>query len=87
MSLLGSKAPTLQLYDDEAQLFDLSEQVGKNVLILFYPAAFSGVCTTELNMVNNDLENYGDTVIVGVSTDAPSSQAEFRKINALNSIS
>ena len=54
-------------------------------MLLFFPAAFSGVCTTELNEVNNALASYGaDTTVVGISTDAPFSLAEFRKANGLS---
>ncbi len=80
---LGQEAPQIELYSDEKELFRLSDHRGShNVVLLFYPAAFSGVCTTELNTVNNDLSEYGaDTRIVGISTDTPFVQAEFKKAN------
>ncbi len=82
---VGQAAPELELYSDEKELLKLSNYKGThNVLLLFYPGAFTGVCTNELNMVNNDLADFGaDTQVLGISTDSPFAQAEFKKVNAL----
>ena len=82
---VGQVAPNIRLYSDDKELFDLSENRGTNVLLLFFPAAFTGVCTTELNTVNNDLDRYqnANVDVVGISTDSPFSLAEFKKVNAL----
>ena len=65
--------------------FLLSDVKGKKVVVLFYPGAFTGVCTGELNEVNNDIADYGDnTEIIGISTDSPFVLAEFKKVNGLN---
>ena len=81
---VGQKAPDFQLFDDETNSFQLSEAQGdKNVLLLFYPGAFTGVCTTELNTVTNDIEEYGsDTLIAGISTDSPFVLSEFKKVHS-----
>ncbi|GAB5521564.1 MAG: redoxin domain-containing protein [Rhodothermales bacterium] len=80
----GQPAPPVQLHNDEMQAFDLADYKGKqNVLLLFYPGAFTSVCTNELNMINNDLESYPDTQVVGISTDSPFVLAEFKKANGL----
>lgn len=84
MSLLGKPAPEVELFDDEKNLFRLSDHRGSNVVLLFFPAAFTGVCTTELNMVNNDLASYKGAVVRGISTDSPFALAEFRKVNGLS---
>lgn len=84
MSLLGSKAPEVELHNDEKNLFKLSDHRGSNVLLLFFPAAFTGVCTNELNSVNNDLASYHGAVVAGISTDSPFTLAEFKKVNALS---
>ncbi|NCU04339.1 MAG: redoxin family protein, partial [Chitinophagaceae bacterium] len=41
----GQKAPDFSLYDTERNKVNLSDFKGKNVLILFYPQAFSSTCT------------------------------------------
>ena len=82
---VGQEAPEVELYNTEKELFKLSDYRGRNdVVLLFFPGAFTGVCTNELNLVNNDLADYGeDTVVVGISTDSPFAQGEFKKVNAL----
>lgn len=78
----GSSAPDFTLFSEGLKPFTLSEQRGKKVVLLFFPGAFTGVCTNELNMVTNDIAEYGDnTVIVGISTDSPFALKEFRKAN------
>ena len=80
---IGQQAPDFTLFDDQMNPFTLSDHRGKkNVVLLFFPGAFTSVCTTELNTVSNDLDAYGsDTQVVGVSTDSPFALAEFRKVH------
>lgn len=76
----GDAAPDFTLFTHDKQPFTLSEQTTPT-LLLFFPGAFTSVCTTELNTVSNDLEAYGDVQVVGVSTDSPFALAEFHKVN------
>ncbi|WP_456426258.1 redoxin domain-containing protein [Rhodocaloribacter sp.] len=80
---IGQTAPDFTLFDDRKAPFTLSDLRGKkNVVLLFFPGAFTSVCTTELNTVSNDLDAYGsDTQVVGLSTDSPFALAEFRKVH------
>ena len=41
---LGQKAPDFSLYDSDRNKVSLSDYKGKNVLILFFPQAFTGTC-------------------------------------------
>lgn len=78
----GDNAPDFTLYDSEAKPFTLSEARQNNqVVLLFFPGAFTSTCTTELNTVRNDYGRYEDlgAEVVGISTDAPSALAEFKK--------
>ncbi len=84
MSVLqGSLAPDFTLYDNRREAFRLTDYRGKqNVLLLFFPGAFTGVCTAELNAVSADLGDYGGedgTQVVGISTDSPFVLAEYAK--------
>ena len=80
----GDQAPDFKIFSDAARPFHLSKQLESGpVVLLFFPAAFTGVCTTELNTVNMDLEAYGGATVVGVSTDAPFTLAEYKKVNGL----
>ncbi|MFN3597266.1 MAG: redoxin domain-containing protein [Rubricoccaceae bacterium] len=80
----GQPAPDFTLYDDAMQPFTLSEAVkSSKVVLLFFPGAFTSVCTTELNTVANDYGRYEDlgADVVGLSTDSPFALAEFKKVN------
>jgi peroxiredoxin len=82
----GQTAPDFTLHTDQMEPWTLSEQRGDSVLLLFFPGAFTSVCTTELNEVNNDLQRYesAGTKVVGISTDSPFALAEFRKAQGLS---
>ena len=45
---VGQQAPDFELFDTNKQPTKLSDSKGKNVVLAFYPGAFTGVCTTEL---------------------------------------
>lgn len=80
----GQQAPDFTIYSHATEPFTLSEQGGP-VLLLFFPGAFTSVCTSELNEVNNEQHRYGGgTTIVGISTDSPFVLNEFREVNAID---
>jgi len=69
---VGSEAPDFTLRDSDGTPVTLSDFRGdKAVLVVFYPFAFSGVCTTELCAVRDDLGSYqNDRVqLLAISTD------------------
>ncbi|CAM4112427.1 peroxiredoxin [Kibdelosporangium persicum] len=71
---VGSKAPDFTLNDYNKQPVTLSSFQGeKNVLLVFYPFAFSGICQGELCQVRDELANYSDAdvQVLGVSVDSP----------------
>ena len=82
----GQQAPDFELYDTGTELTRLSDFGGENVLLLFFPGAFTSVCTSELQLVNDDLEEYEDrdVQVVAVSTDAPAVLAEFKDVHQLD---
>ncbi len=77
---VGSKAPDFNLKSKTASgVVDvkLSDNFGKkNTLVLFFPLAFTGVCTTEMCDVTAGLKQYGDlnADVIGVSVDSPFAQ-------------
>src|SRR3982751_6214941 len=77
---LGSKAPDFTLKSKQASgLIDvkLSENFGKkNTVLLFFPAAFTGVCTTELCDITAGLSQYSglNADVIAVSVDTPFAQ-------------
>lgn len=83
---VGDTAPDFTLFSDEKESWTLSDHRGKNVVLLFFPAAFTGTCTTELNTINNSLARFNDAnaIVVGISTDTPFVLTEFKAANMLN---
>ena len=71
---VGTEAPDFTLKDQNNQQVALSSFRGdRNVLVVFYPFAFSGICTSELSSVRDDLASFqnGDVQILAVSVDHP----------------
>ncbi len=69
---IGTRAPQFTLYNTEKQEVNLKDYQGKNVLILFFPLAFTGVCTKELCTVRDDIGNYENaaSAVLGISIDS-----------------
>src|SRR5688572_21535732 len=71
---VGEEAPDFLLPDSEGGKTKLSDFRGKrNVLLVFYPLAFSPVCSTEFCMfrdVNSDIIRSGETEVLGISVDS-----------------
>jgi mycoredoxin-dependent peroxiredoxin len=71
---VGSDAPDFTLKDQNNQRVTLSSFRGdRNVLVVFYPFAFSRICTDELCSVRDDLASFqnADVQILAVSVDHP----------------
>jgi peroxiredoxin len=81
---VGDAAPDVQLYTHDGTPWSLSDHRGTPVVLLFFPGAFTSVCTTELNAVNNSLSDFEDAEVVGISTDAPHVLDEFRSAEHLD---
>ena len=78
----GDTAPDISLIGSDLLPFSLeSTRVTGPVVLLFFPGAFTSVCTTELNTVSHDIVRYGDATIVGISTDLPFALAEFKRVH------
>ncbi|MFC8366561.1 MULTISPECIES: peroxiredoxin [unclassified Streptomyces] len=70
---VGDKAPDFELKDNHGATVKLSDFRGrKNVVVLFYPFAFTGVCTGELCEVRDRLPQFSDrdTQVLAVSNDS-----------------
>jgi glutaredoxin-dependent peroxiredoxin len=82
----GDKAPNFSLRASDKSLVQLSEQRGKNVVLLFFPFAFTGVCTKELCMMRDSIAEYGrlDAQILAVSVDSPYTLAKWKEEQGFN---
>jgi mycoredoxin-dependent peroxiredoxin len=79
MSLVGQPAPDFTLTNQFGSAVTLSELKGKKVVLIFFPFAFSGLCTGELCEIRDRIGSFqsDDTVTVAVSCDTKFTQAIF----------
>ena len=70
---VGDKAPDFTLKNVDLEEVSLASLQGKNVLLLFVPLAFTGVCTAELCEVSAGLDAYKglNAEVLGISVDSP----------------
>jgi glutaredoxin-dependent peroxiredoxin len=82
----GQQAPDFSLHDSDKNKVTLSEQKGKNVVLLFFPLAFTSVCTKELCSVRDNMSSYNDlnANVYGISVDSVFTLDKFKKEQNLN---
>lgn len=85
---IGDKAPDFTLTSftpsEDTVDYTLSSYAGnKNVLLIFFPQAFTGVCTDEMCTISEEFGNLegGDTEVFGISVDGTFVQKAFAKAN------
>ena len=77
---IGQPAPDFTLRDNEKNKVTLSVQKGKNVVLLFYPLAFTSTCAKELCMTRDNLSTYNNlnALVYGISVDSLYAQNKFK---------
>jgi len=82
----GQPAPDFTLYNTDKKAITLSELRGKNVLILFFPFAFTSTCTKELCSVRDEIAYYdnANAVVLGISIDTPYTLGKYKAEQNLN---
>ncbi|MFQ3575754.1 MAG: redoxin domain-containing protein [Cytophagales bacterium] len=77
---VGAKAPDFKLYDSQKNEVQLSSFQGNNVVLLFFPMAFTSVCTKELCAVRDDIANYNNlnAQVFGISVDSVFTLDKFK---------
>jgi glutaredoxin-dependent peroxiredoxin len=77
---IGQKAPQFTLFNSEKNKISLADYAGKNVLLLFFPQAFTGVCTKELCAIRDDISRYSNAnaVVLGISVDSVFTLEKFK---------
>ena len=77
----GRAAPEFTLRREDTTEFTRSDLLGQVTVLVFYPFAFSPVCTDQLSVYDTLREDFReqDATLYGVSCDAPQSQAAFRE--------
>lgn len=87
MLKVGDKAPAFTLFDTDKQQVNLSDlHNGKNVVLLFFPLAFTSVCTTELCTMRDNMAQYNslNANVVGISVDSLFTLGKFKEQEKLN---
>ncbi len=83
---IGDSAPKLALPDQDRRVRDLGEFQGKgNVVLAFFPGAFTSVCTHEMCTLRDSLSklSFGNAQVVGVSVNDPWTLKGFASVNSL----
>ena len=83
---VGQQAPDFTLYDSEKKQVTLSGLKGQNVLLLFFPLAFTSTCTKELCSVRDNIAWYNNVnaKVLGISVDSLHTLARFKEEQKLN---
>ncbi len=83
---IGDKAPNFTLFSSDKAQISLENYQGKNVVLLFFPMAFTSVCTAELCSMRDDIALYNNlnAEILAISVDSPFTLAKFKEEQQLN---
>jgi glutaredoxin-dependent peroxiredoxin len=87
MSLqVGQAAPEFKLFDTEKNEVSLSSFKGKPVVVLFFPLAFTGVCTAELCSIRDSIAEYNavNAQVLAISVDSLFTLGKFKEDQSLN---
>ncbi len=83
---VGDIAPNFTLRSFDKSEVSLENHRGKNIVLLFFPLAFTGVCTTELCTMRDDIATYNNlsAEVLAISVDSLFVLEKFREEQNLN---
>ena len=83
---VGDKAPLFTLTASDTKEVSLKDYAGRNVVVLFFPLAFTSVCTEELCSMRDALADFNDmdADVVAISVDSPFTLAKYKELENLN---
>jgi len=83
---IGQSAPGFTLYDSTKNKITLSDMKGQNVLLLFFPLAFTSTCTAELCSIRDNISFYNNVnaKVFGISVDSLYTLAKYKADQNLN---
>jgi peroxiredoxin len=83
---VGEKAPDFTLVNQAMKKEVLSEYKGENVVLAFYPGAFTGGCTKEMCSIRDEIADLEDlnAQVFGISVNDPFTNKAFHEENVLN---
>ena len=82
----GKPAPDFTLFDTDKNKVTLSDLRGKNILLLFFPQAFTGTCTKELCAIRDDISRYSNVnaQVIGISVDSVFTLKKYKEEQQYN---
>ena len=83
---IGLPAPDFTLYDSTKNKVTLSDMKGQNILLLFFPLAFTSTCTAELCSIRDNISFYNNAnaKVFGISVDSLHTLAKYKAEQNLN---
>jgi peroxiredoxin len=83
---IGNKAPEFELPDINMKMHKLSDYIGRKIVLAFFPAAESPVCSTEMCTFRDSLDELNEhgAQVVGISIDGPFANKIFTENRHLN---
>lgn len=81
---VGDKAPDFKLFSSELKEVSLSDYKGKQLVLHFFPMAFTGTCTTQLCTMRDTFGYYEgmNAEVIGISVDSPFTLAKFKEVES-----
>jgi peroxiredoxin len=78
---VGTEAPDFTLRDEKGKELTLSSLRGRNVVLVFYPLAFSPMCSDELRDISRETQKYdaAGAEVIGISVDSTWVLRAFKK--------
>jgi len=82
---IGTKAPDFKLVGTDLKSITLADYKGKNLILHFFPLAFTSICTTQMCTANGEENDYAklNAEVIGVSVDSPFVLKKFAEENNL----
>jgi glutaredoxin-dependent peroxiredoxin len=82
----GKPAPVFSLFDTDKKKISLTDLKGKNILLLFFPQAFTSTCTKELCAVRDDISRYNNAnaIVIGISVDSVFTLKKYKEDQQYN---
>jgi peroxiredoxin len=86
MLTVGQKAPDFKLVDKDKNEITLANFKGKNLVLFFFPMAWTGTCTKEMCSVQDDYNQYEklDAAVAGISVDSLFALKRFGEDNNIH---
>ncbi len=83
---IGQAAPAITLFDTDKNAVSLDSFKGQNIVVLFFPLAFTGVCTAELCSIRDNIATYNtaNAQVLGISVDSLFTLGKFKEEQKLN---